>query len=252
MLLDWALPPRCAACGEIVAGDDALCLTCWSSLSFLGPPACACCDRPFASAQGDGALCGSCIAQPPPWDRARAAVLYGDIARTLVMRFKYGRRVALSQLLARLMRARLAEALNEQPEALPLLIPVPLHRRRFWWRGFNQSALLAQRLAADGRAHWLPDALLRTRATKPLRGLGRKDRAKAVRGAFAINPRHAAKLTGAHVILIDDVWTSGATAHACCQQLRKAGAGRVELLVFARVLAESEGGADGGPSMGAD
>jgi ComF family protein len=240
MLLDWVLPPRCAGCGVIVGAGAGFCADCYAGLHFLGPPACVRCDRPFAQEQGDGALCGACIADPPRWDRGRAALAYGPLPRALVLRLKYGRRVALARLAARLMAPRLPMRDADGADASWVLVPVPLHRWRLWQRGFNQSVEIARALAAPEDVVMIPDALLRVRATPSLRGLGRAQRARAVRGAFAVNPRHAAQLRGAHVLLIDDVLTSGATADACTLALKRAGAARVELLVLARVLAGEE------------
>jgi ComF family protein len=236
--LDWVLPPRCAGCGIIVGGGAGFCADCWQQLHFIGEPACARCERPFGQAQGEGALCGACLADPPRWDRGRAALRYGPLPRALILRLKYGRRVTLARLAARLMAPKLPPATPDEPPWL--LVPVPLHRWRLWQRGFNQSAEIARHLAAATGHVLLPDALLRTRSTPSLRGLGRTARSKAVRGAFAIHPNRAAALRGAHIVLIDDVWTSGATADACARTLRKAGAARIELLVLARVLSEAE------------
>ncbi len=237
-VLDWVLPPRCAGCGIIVGGGTGFCAACWQSLTFIGKPACIRCDRPFAQAQGDDALCGACIADEPRWDWGRAALIYGALPRRLVLRLKYGRRVTLARLAARLMAAKLPPRIAD--ESPWLLVPVPLHRWRLWQRGFNQSVEIARHLARASGHQLVPDALLRTRATPSLRGLGRKDRAVAVRGAFAVNPRHAEALRGARIVLIDDVWTSGATADACARALQRADAKTIGLLVLARVVAEAE------------
>ena len=235
--LDYALPPRCPGCGIIVEADDAFCLTCWSGMRFLGEPCCARCGVPFEHERGGEAACGACLADPPPFDSARAVLAYGDIARKVALKLKYGRRVGLARLVARHMARRLPTL-----DAPPLIVPVPLHRWRLWWRGFNQSALIAEHL---GKACGLPvdkHALLRVRATQPLRSMQARQRAKAVAGAFALAKGH--ELKGRAVLLIDDVHTSGATAAACARALKRGGASSVHLLCWARALPEGAEGCD--------
>ena len=230
-IVDYALPPRCPGCGEIVDADDAFCLTCWSGMRFLGAPCCASCGLPFEYDQGEGAECGACLADPPSYDSARAVLAYGDVARAVALRLKYGRRIGLSRLIAKQM-VRHVPAVQD-----PVIVPVPLHRWRLWWRGFNQSALIARHLA---RLTGLPvdsHALLRTRRTRPLRGMTPKARARAVRGAFALAPAHQFK--GRAILLIDDVHTSGATAAACAKTLKRGGAASVHLLCWARVVPDA-------------
>ncbi|MBN8818806.1 MAG: ComF family protein [Sphingomonas sp.] len=230
-LLDYALPPRCSACGVIVAEPGTLCATCWSSIAFIGEPICDTCGRDLPAMAGSGALCGACLASPPPYDRARGVMRYGEVARTMAHRLKYARRLSL----ARVMAAHVARLVSEQGRMDGLLVPVPLHRWRIWSRGFNQSALIAAQVA---RLTGLPierDLLRRVRNTPPLHGLGARDRVRTVRGAFSLAPRARPKLEGRTIILIDDIWTTGATATACARLLRRAGARRVEVLCWARV-----------------
>ncbi|MFB9061285.1 MULTISPECIES: ComF family protein [Sphingobium] len=227
-LADYALPPRCPGCGEIVDADHAFCLACWSGMRFLGEPCCARCGLPFEYDRGDGAECGACLADPPPYDSARAVLAYGDVARAVALRLKYGRRIGLSRLIAKQM-ARQVPAIGNA-----VIVPVPLHRWRLWWRGFNQSALIARHLARLTGLRADNHALLRIRRTQPLRGMTPKARARAVRGAFALSPGH--ELKGRAVLLIDDVHTSGATAAACARALKRGGAASVHLLCWARVL----------------
>lgn len=229
--LDYALPPRCPGCGEIVDADDAFCLSCWSGMRFLGAPCCARCGVPFDYDRGAGTECGACLADPPPYDSAQAVLAYGDVARAVALRLKYGRRIGLARLIAKQMARHVPAAENA------VIVPVPLHRWRLWWRGFNQSAQIARHLA---RLTGLPvdnHALLRSRRTKPLRGMTPKLRAKAVHGAFALTPEHGLKDRA--VLLIDDVHTSGATAAACARTLKRGGAASVHLLCWARVLPDS-------------
>ena len=227
-ILRFSLPPRCAGCGQIVADDDQLCVTCWQSLEFLTEPGCASCGCPLITGE---LICAPCLLRPPEHDGVRAAVSYGDIARTIVLRFKHGRRTGLARFIAEAMlrNVTLVDA---------LIIPVPLHRWRIWARGFNQSALIATRLGKLSGNPVLLDVLIRARATPLLRGLGPRERAQAVRGVFALNPARSGVIEGKTVYLIDDVYTSGATGNACARLLKKAGASQVIILCWARVLRE--------------
>jgi ComF family protein len=232
LIADLALPPRCPGCGGIVQGEHRFCTGCWGKLEFLGPPWCARCNAPFDMDRGEGAQCGPCLADPPLFDGARAAVAYGDVARTVALKLKYGGRMGLAETMARAM-ARLV------PTEAELLVPVPLHRWRLWGRGFNQSMLVAAALSRKSGVPTAPALLRRVKATPMLRGLGHRARAKAVRGAFAIAPGGRERLAGKCVVLVDDVHTSGATAEACADALKQAGAARVILLCWARVIERS-------------
>ena len=154
---------------------------------------------------------------------------YGPVARTVALRLKYGGRIALAETAGRLM-ARWV------PADAALLVPVPLHRRRLWTRGFNQAGLLARAVARHSGVAHDPFVLERPRATVLLRGLGGRGRADAVRGAFAVREDRLAVIRGRHVVLVDDVHTSGATAEACTATLLRGGAARVTVLCWARVL----------------
>ncbi|WP_299326586.1 ComF family protein [Parasphingopyxis sp.] len=232
-VLDFALPTRCPSCGVIVDGADRFCIDCWSQLEHLDQ-GCHQCGVPLATPAGDGVICGACLADPPPFDTMRAAVRYGDVERTIALRLKYGGRIGLARLIAGSMQRHMDE-LEHAP-----IVPVPLHRGRLWRRGFNQSALIARALAGEDRGRLHLNALERTRATPYLRAMGAKERAKTVRGAFAVNPRHRDALDGKAVVLVDDVYTSGATASACAKALKKAGAAEVHVRCWARVCTAEE------------
>lgn len=236
-LVDYALPPRCPGCGVIVGADRQFCLECWSSLDFLDGPACMQCSIPLPTALAAAPLsCGACLADPPPFDGAPAAVAYGKIARTVALRLKYGRRTGHAQLMAQFMARRLA-ALG--PVDAMLLVPVPLHRWRLWSRGFNQAALVVDALARLTGAECDHRLLLRTKSTASLRGKRRRERERIVAGAFALAPHAKARAAGRHVVPIDDVHASGATLRAAARVLRRSGAARVSALTWARVVPES-------------
>ena len=208
-VLDFALPPRCAGCGAIVGDVHSFCVDCWSGIEFLGESGCETCGLPLQAIEAT--TCGVCLAKPPRIERTRAAVAYGDLSRSLAIRLKYGRKVAIARTMARYM-APLVEA-----GAAPILVPVPLHRSRLWQRGFNQSALVAKELSRRLNLASEPLALRRLRRTPPLKGMSALQRRKTV-------------------ILIDDVLTTGSTAEACARALQRAGASHVELITWARVV----------------
>lgn len=233
-LIDFVFPPRCPLCGEGLSAQTGLCAACWSDLAIPGEPACALCQRPFAEAVAPGAVCAPCMAAPPRHDGIAAGTLYNAASRKLVLALKHGRRLALAPMMARLIAAKLPFV-----DADWLVIPVPLHRWRLWHRGYNQAALLAQEIARLRGAALVVDALQRRKRTPSLGGLGRKARARALSGAIGGNPRRADRLQGASVVLVDDVLTSGATSAACVSALKRAGARRVVIACFARVLDEA-------------
>jgi ComF family protein len=175
-------------------------------------------------------VCGSCIAEPPRHDGVRAAVAYGDIARRMVIKLKHGRKIGIAESIAKLAARHVIDT------GADIIAPVPLHKWRLWSRGFNQSLLIARNLPISAKSVLIPDLLIRSRATPMLKGLGRRQRAKTVAGAFRINPKHQAALAGRTVSLVDDVYTTGATTNACASALKKAGATRVDVICWARVL----------------
>ncbi|HEU5481598.1 MAG TPA: ComF family protein [Sphingomicrobium sp.] len=230
-VLDFALPPRCGGCGTIVDEVDSFCSGCWRALEFLGPGGCSRCGLPLQAT--DAETCAACLARPPRLDRIRAAVAYCEISRSIAMRLKYGRKVALARTMSRYMHPLIGEL---PPDAL--LIPVPLHRSRLWRRGFNQSAMVAKELSRRTGVPVALDTLRRTRATPPLKGLNMRQRRRTVAGAFRADK--SAELRGRSVVLVDDVLTTGSTANACARVLKRAGAARVDLISWARVLRPSQ------------
>lgn len=231
-VIDFALPPRCGGCAAPVEAQGRFCPTCWGELHFIAPPWCAGCHRPFEVTGEPDARCDDCLAFPQRHAGVSAAVAYGPVARRLALKLKYGGRIGAATTMAALMRRHL-------PADATVLVPVPLHRARLWRRGYNQAGLIARALAKEG-ATFLPDALVRTRATPVLRGMDGRARRLAVRGAFAITPGGAVAVRGRHVALIDDIHTSGATTAACTDALLAAGAARVSVLCWARVLDGSD------------
>jgi ComF family protein len=225
-VLDFALPPRCAGCGTIVTDLHSFCPECWTKVEFLGESGCVTCGIPLEST--DAEECGACIARPPRIGRTRAAVAYDELSRSIALRLKYGRKVALARTMARYMAPLV------RPDAEPILVPVPLHRSRLWQRGFNQSALVAREISRVTGLRADPYLLKRVKRTPALKGMSLRQRRKLVAGAFKVNA--AADLQGRIIVLVDDVLTTGSTANACARALQGAGVGRVELVNWARVI----------------
>jgi ComF family protein len=199
-------------------------------LSFLTEP---CCDRSgisFAFDPGEGIFSAAALARPPVWDRARAAVRFDENSRRLVHDLKYRDRLEVAALMGWLMAVAGHSLIAESA----LAVPVPLFRWRLWRRRYNQSALLARNLARVSLP-FRPDVLERTRQTAAQVGLGHRERRANVRGAFAVPDALRDEITGRTILLVDDVITSGATANACAEALKAAGAARVNVLAFALV-----------------
>ena len=231
LALDIALPTLCVACREPVDGEG-VCADCWTKLSFIAPPYCPRLGIPFVYDPGPDMLSMEAIAAPPAFARARAAVRYDEVARTLVHALKYQDRTDLAPTMGRWM----ARAGRELLDGADMLIPVPLHWRRAWRRRYNQSGALARVIQDQSGVKLRADLLSRVRATEQQVGLSRAQRASNVQGAFEVSTDRRPEVAGRHVILIDDVLTTGATLDACARALLRAKAAQVDVLVFARVV----------------
>lgn len=232
IIADTFWPPACPVSGRPVGEAGTLHPESWRQLHFITAPHCRQCGLPFAFAVEGLQRCAGCIAVPPPYARARAAIAYDEASRPLVTALKYRDRTQLAGMLAGWM----LRAGNEVLQEAELLIPVPLHQRRLWQRRYNQSALLTRELSVRSHVPCMFDVLTRRRHTRPQTGLTAKQRQRNVQGVFAVRPGREAAVAGKHIVLIDDVMTTGATLHACCKPLLKAGATQVSVLTVARTL----------------
>ena len=229
-------PPTCLGCGELIDTEFSLCGGCWRDTHFISGAVCDCCGAPLIGDEAEvGDRCDACLTRPRSWSRGRAAVLYKDKARDMVLALKHGDRADLSGTLAQWM----ARAGRDIFRSDVVLVPVPLHRFRLLRRRYNQSALLAHDLAKQTKLPCCPDALLRTRRTQPQSGPGYEARLANLADAIAPNPRRMGQIADRVVLLIDDVMTSGATLEVCAQACRAAGARDVYILTLARVARDT-------------
>ena len=236
-VLDFVLPPCCLVCRGSTSGAPIpwVCQRCLGAVAYITPPTCAQCGQPLAApAEGIATTthrCGVCLLTPPPYDRACAVGLYEGVLRDLIHAMKYQRVYGLvrplSDLLSQHFSAHWGESL---PEAL---VPVPLHRSRLRSREFDQALALARHVSQSVAIPLWADVLIRHRPTLSQVGLSAIERRRNIRGAFTVQkPQCCADKA---LLLIDDVYTTGATVQECARLLRQAGAARVDVYTLARV-----------------
>lgn len=230
--IDMILPPRCLGSGDIVDIQGMVSPKVWPQLQFIEAPFCRTCGIPFSFEIANDAICAACMEREPLFDQSRSAVIYNEASRKMVLDFKYGDRLHAIHTFAPWM-IRCGQNLIDEAD---FIVPVPLHQKRLRERMFNQSALLAQEIAKRSNKVYIPDALLRTRHTLPQKGLNARARDKNVQGAFAVNAKQ--DLKNKNILLIDDVFTSGATLNECAKVLKVAKAASVNVLTIARVTKE--------------
>jgi ComF family protein len=232
MALDQLYPPLCLHCETAVVDADALCGDCFAQLRPITAPLCPRLGTPFEVTIGADAVSAEAIADPPPFQRARAAVVYNEVARRLVSRLKYGDRPELARFCGRLM----AGAGAELWPAGPVLVPVPLHRFRQFERRYNQSTELARVLGKVTGLSVDPALVSRTRRTRQQVGLSAEARQRNVAGAFTARADAAVRLAGRGVVIVDDVMTTAATVKAVTRALQRVGVAQVDVITFARVV----------------
>lgn len=230
---DFMFPPTCPGCGRAMAEHGALCQACWRDVSFIERPYCEVLGTPFEHDLGAGFLSAEAIANPPVFDHLRAVCTFDGAARNLVHGLKYRDRTELAPMMARWM----ARAGKEVIADCDVILPVPLHRWRLFSRRFNQAADLARALAVETDKPMLADALRRRRRTAQQVGLGKAAREANMKGAFEVTVPGKADLLGKRVLLVDDVYTTGATVSAATRALKRAGVAKVDVLTFAMAFA---------------
>lgn len=232
-IADLVYPPACPGCGVILAGQPSFCATCWREIRFIERPYCEVLGIPFGYDPGEGMVSAEAIATPPVFDRLRSVAIHEGPVRHLVHGLKYRDRTDLAPMMA----AWMLRASERHVLECDGILPVPLHRWRFAGRKFNQSAELARHLAHLSGRPFLPATLVRVKKTARQVGLTARRREENVRAAFKVVPSREMEVSGKHLVLVDDVFTTGATVSSATRALKKAGAAEVTVLTFAMAIA---------------
>lgn len=236
-ILNHIYPPNCVHCDVAIGIADNLCPGCWSKLRPITAPLCPRLGLPFEVSIGAGALSAEAIANPPPFNRARSAVLHNDVARRIISRLKFGDRPELAKFCARLMVSAGAELFEGGDDTNGLvLVPVPLHRTRQWQRRYNQSNELAKEMARLGGFDVEPLLVRRKRSTSRQIGLSAQQRVRNVAGAFEADANAFEITKGRRVVIVDDVITTGSTVSAVTRALKKSGIAHIDVISFSRVV----------------
>ena len=240
-VLDQLYPPTCINCETANLGGSGsknlLCGRCWSKLRPITQPLCPRLGLPFEYDMGADGLSAEAIAHPPPYDRARSAFVHCGVAKKLISRLKFGDRPDLAEFCGSLMALAGRELLEEtEGKGKPVLVPVPLHRRRQWQRRYNQSNELAKAMGKLAGLQVDPLIVRRVKKTQPQIGLTAKQRARNVAGAFLAEQNILERLKGRRVIIVDDVITTGSTVKALSKALLKAQVAHIDVISFSRVV----------------
>jgi ComF family protein len=229
-------PPQCLSCNAQVTADFGLCGACWRETPFLTGLVCDLCGLPLSGDDfGTPVHCDDCLTIARPWVQGRAAMLYRDNARNLVLALKHGDRLDLARPAADWM----ARAARPMIRPGMMVVPIPLHWWRLFRRRYNQAAMLSAGLARQTGLDHCPDLLIRARSTGTQDGRSRDGRFANLQGALRVHPGHAARIVGRHVLLVDDVMTSGATFSAAAEACLAAGATQVSICALARVAKDT-------------
>lgn len=223
-------PERCLGCREIVAPRALFCDPCHASFPWIPEAHCTRCALPFASPLAGTHECSECLTETRSFGRVFALGIYRGLLLNLIVRMKYHHEETIAWRLGRVL-GQTALAGQVRDKAYDLVVPVPLHVTRLRKRGYNQSAWLAKSLAKQGGLAWNPFVLRKVSLTPVQTGLPRGERLKNVRNSFAVDSDQVA---GKRILLVDDVYTTGATLEACARVLKKAGAKEVDTSVIAR------------------
>lgn len=230
--IDLLWPPVCPSCSTSVQDAARLCVDCWEGMTFISAPQCVCCGLPLPDAFDDITLCGECLRARPPFDQARAACVYDEGSRALILPFKHADRTDLLPMIINLLQRPVGPLLARAD----IIAPVPLHWTRLLSRRYNQSALIANKLGMLGKVRAIPDLVTRKKRTPSQGGRSKRGRQRNVKGAFRVPGRYRPQIRDKRVLLVDDVMTTGATVSEMSRVLLRSGAGSVDVITIARAV----------------
>jgi len=232
--LDIILPPRCTLCDQRVLDQHVLCSDCFDSLKFITDPCCVCCGYPFELASDsyapDKTKCAKCLEKTPSFSHLRSCLVYSTHSKKLVLGFKHGDKTYMAKLIGRL----LYQSGQTMFKAHQVIVPVPLHSSKLRKRKYNQAGLMAQALSYYTGLSCHHNVLFRCKKTLPQGHLTSTKRHENVKKAFDV--KNKADVKNKSILLIDDVYTTGATIHECVKILKRAGAKEIDVLTLARVV----------------
>lgn len=232
-VIDIVMPPSEA--NSVLRSKQAV-YSPWQELTFLDEPCCQACGYPFEYYMGKGQLCVRCMVDPPVFDQARSALQYHEDSSGMILSFKHGGRTQNLKRFAKHMVRAGRPFLDDSD----LIIPVPLHKSRLRKRRFNQAGLLARAVSDQTNIPFDPHSLIRHKETVSQGSQTAKGRFRNVQGAFSVPEDRKSLIADRNIVLIDDVYTTGATLEACTRTLRRAGAARIYALTLARVVRDQE------------
>jgi ComF family protein len=232
LFIDLILPPSCLRCSEPIETNGNLCVPCWKNIAFSSEPCCKICSQPFQFKVNDKLLCLKCSKNLPYYDRAFHLFAYDDFSKKLIIDFKFYDKTNLAPHLARMLTNK-SEFKNL---IIDYIISVPMHKKKLQVRLFNQSTLLARNIAPLAKIKFLSNCLLKIKNTKPQSELSHKERLKNLANVFAVSPKYKDFLAGKNVLIVDDVFTTGATLNECAKTLKQCGVSQVFVATLAKTI----------------
>jgi len=230
--LSIIFPSKCIACSTIVSAGSKVCSICWSQLEFISSPSCAKCDYPFEFDIGYDALCGGCLEEGPLFDKAISVLRYTELSKIMVHRLKYSDKLHIAKHFA----SMLFKKIHKDAQGFDFIIPVPMHRKKMRSRLYNQAALMVTHLSDYSGVAPLHNGLLKTKYHESQTGLSRSVRKENIKNTFEINKKYADVIKGKNILLVDDVYTTGATVNECSRVLKRGLCKSVTVVTLARVV----------------